>query len=211
MSHPEATQQRSSQHNDGRILVKRKRDEDPVVALVFENKRRRGGDRAGHFYYKFSQTGVESAMVESAAEQTYLEAVTSGGQGPHTYISSRKSKPANVGTSGISDVHAELEQMALQYLKLEGAEETHEQEYVWDVYLKEQLPGEREIGGVVGYILDEADGEGRELGDDSSVSDADDSNAEDYYANDYPDEIDDEEQDSGSWLGSNEGDEGDAD
>ncbi|QEU62719.1 Iwr1 [Kluyveromyces lactis] len=205
------------------IRVKRRRDEDSVQALLLEGER---NAKKGKFVFKLSKTveletpDVNSPLLKLSNENNDKKMV---------YVLERERERQEVSEVQ-EELPDSIAEMLNEYLKIKEkdspehkkrkASRKHSKsytapilpptEYVYDVYVKQTIPEDEDEfvfdKSTIGYIRivehngdmipeEEVDPEKTMLTDDE------DSNEEDYYQNDYPE---DEDDDRSIFIGSDE-------
>ncbi|CDO94601.1 unnamed protein product [Kluyveromyces dobzhanskii CBS 2104] len=205
------------------IRVKRRRDEDSVQALLLEEER---NAKKGKFVFKLSKT-VELEAPDNSSP--LLKLSSSNNDKKMIYVLERE-RERRAELKEQEELPDSISEMLNDYLKIkENDTQEHKKrkasrkhshslitpilpsaDYVYDVYVKQVIPEDEDEfvfdKNTVGYIRivehsgdmipeEEIDPERTMLTDDE------DSNEEDYYQNDYPE---DEDDDRSIFIGSDE-------
>ncbi|VEU21879.1 DEKNAAC102825 [Brettanomyces naardenensis] len=213
------------------LRIKRKRNEEPLQALLFENPPNRKKTRtSGQSDYVFKLARTERSLREKLPFVLNPEAQSTKGRKifslPKLSARSRQS-PKRPQTASEPQVNSELLEMVDDYLRSDEAriEEhrlqkrrkssssqgvrpvlrrpkddrsagdiNHEEEYVYDVYYRDKAISDEVEKGNIGYVRFSEDDldllEDDEEPDSGIVTDDEDSNSENYYQNEYPEDED---------------------
>ncbi|AMD20063.1 HCL088Cp [Eremothecium sinecaudum] len=187
------------------IRVKRRRDEDSLQALLLEEKR---SNKKGKYVFKLSKT------VDFQSEEDTPLLQLSENDKDKVFILEQPKAAASE-----EPLPLEITEMLENYLKLNDKQpssgtikkprrrysnqptvtELPSLDYVYDIYIREIVSEDEFVfdKGTVGYIrivedLGASVLEPEEVSDSQQLSDDEDSNDEDYYRNDYPEDEDDD-------------------
>ncbi|AAS51629.2 ADL291Wp [Eremothecium gossypii ATCC 10895] len=184
------------------IRVKRRRDEDSMQALLLEESRL---NKKGKYVFKLART-VE---LQGSNEETPLLKLAASERNVYVLEQQKQTQKC---------LPEEISEMLEEYLRLETKATASEHkrpskrrasqlpvaqlpsmEFVYDIYIRENLPEDEFVWdkNTVGYIrIVEDNGalvpEQDASADTQQLSDDEDSNEEDYYRNDYPEDEDDD-------------------
>ncbi|CDK26088.1 unnamed protein product [Kuraishia capsulata CBS 1993] len=190
------------------LRVKRKRTEDPLQALVLESNRLKRS-RSDQYIFKLLRTdenaNEEDPVLKPTDEKNYFEIPKPEVQLEDEQVSKVANRPEvsdllqdylknnDVPTKAPRRRRSSSAQRAGLHIEKSFQSEAGNSEYVYDVYFRDKAVAERLEKDKIGYIKfdDEYDLLGEfEQNSDNAISDDEDSNAEDFYKNDYPDDDD---------------------